>query len=189
MRDRLYRSRDERVIFGVCGGVADWLDIDPSLVRIAFALLTVSAGIGLVLYIVMALVVPEEAAHLPDAGGPESVPGDPMSSTGQPAQDPAGTGPTAPLGATPGLTPQRDRPAERQSRRAARRVARGDSGGRGAVILGAVLVLVGAWFLVRRYLPSIDDELLGPAILILIGVLLVGGALRKSSDGGSAGPR
>ncbi len=178
MRDRLYRSRDERVIFGVCGGVADWLDIDPSLVRIAFVLLTVSAGIGLVLYVVMALVVPEEVAPLPGAGGPGSAPDDPMSSTDQAAQ-----------GATPGLTPQSDRRAERQSRRAARRVGRSDSGGRGAVILGAVLVLVGAWFLVRRYLPSIDDELLGPAVLILIGVLLVGGALRRSSDGGPAGPR
>ncbi|MEO8462293.1 MAG: PspC domain-containing protein, partial [Chloroflexota bacterium] len=43
IRDRLYRSRVDRVISGVAGGVAEWLDIDPSLVRIAFVL-TALAG-------------------------------------------------------------------------------------------------------------------------------------------------
>ncbi len=57
MRDRLYRSRDERVLFGVAGGVAEWLDVDPALVRIVFALLVLTAGIGFLLYIIMAIVI------------------------------------------------------------------------------------------------------------------------------------
>ncbi|HZL32626.1 MAG TPA: PspC domain-containing protein [Verrucomicrobiae bacterium] len=61
MNDRLYRSRSERMLAGVAGGVADRFDLDPSFVRIAWAILTIlSGGIFLLIYIVMAIVVPEE---------------------------------------------------------------------------------------------------------------------------------
>jgi len=59
MRERLYRSRDDRMLFGVAGGMADWLDLDPSIVRLVWALLILAGGIGLVLYIVAAIVIPE----------------------------------------------------------------------------------------------------------------------------------
>lgn len=60
---RLTRSLDERMIGGVCGGLAQYFNIDPSLVRIGWVLLTISAGmvfLGVVAYIVMMIVVPEE---------------------------------------------------------------------------------------------------------------------------------
>ena len=60
MGNRLYRSRDDRMIAGVAGGVAEYFDLDPSLVRIAWALLVFVGGFGVLLYIVMAIVVPEE---------------------------------------------------------------------------------------------------------------------------------
>src|SRR5829696_7269424 len=59
MRERLYRSRTDRMLFGVAGGMADWLGIDPSVVRLVWALLVLAGGVGLVLYIVAAIVVPE----------------------------------------------------------------------------------------------------------------------------------
>lgn len=57
---RLYRSRTDKQMAGVCGGVADYLGIDPTIVRIVWVLLTLAGGPGLILYIIMALVVPEE---------------------------------------------------------------------------------------------------------------------------------
>ncbi|HLO35880.1 MAG TPA: PspC domain-containing protein, partial [Candidatus Deferrimicrobium sp.] len=61
MNTRLYRSRDDRMLAGVAGGLADLWDADPSLVRIIWALLVpLTGGIALVVYIVMAIVVPEE---------------------------------------------------------------------------------------------------------------------------------
>lgn len=59
---RLVRTLDERMIGGVCGGIAKYLSIDPSFVRIGFVLLTVFSGMifGIVTYIVMMIVVPEE---------------------------------------------------------------------------------------------------------------------------------
>ena len=59
---KLTRSRDQRIVAGVLGGVAEYLNMDPTLVRVLFALLTVvTAGtVGLVAYLVGVLVIPEE---------------------------------------------------------------------------------------------------------------------------------
>jgi phage shock protein C len=57
---RLYRSRTDKVLFGVCGGLAKYFNIDPVIVRLAFVILGLLNGIGVIVYIVMALVVPEE---------------------------------------------------------------------------------------------------------------------------------
>ena len=57
---RLYRSRTDRQFAGVCGGIADYLAIDPTLVRILWVILALAGGPGLVLYIILMLVVPEE---------------------------------------------------------------------------------------------------------------------------------
>jgi len=60
MRDRLYRSRGDRMLFGVAGGMARYLSLDPSLVRIVWALLVIAGGAGILLYIIAAIVIPEE---------------------------------------------------------------------------------------------------------------------------------
>src|SRR5439155_1254061 len=61
--DRLYRSLDDRVIAGVAGGMAEMWDLDPSLVRLGWVVLTpLTAGFTILLYVVLALVVPEEPA-------------------------------------------------------------------------------------------------------------------------------
>lgn len=60
MERRLYRSKDERIIFGVCGGVADYLDWDPTLVRVLFILGAVFSSGGVVLaYLVLAIIMPQ----------------------------------------------------------------------------------------------------------------------------------
>ena len=56
---KLYRSRSQRMIAGVCGGLADYFDIDATLVRVLFLLLAVFGGTGLVIYIVMWVIVPD----------------------------------------------------------------------------------------------------------------------------------
>lgn len=61
MDKKLTRSRNNRMIAGVCGGVAEYFSLDPSLVRLAYALLTLfTAFSGVIVYIIMWLVIPEE---------------------------------------------------------------------------------------------------------------------------------
>jgi phage shock protein C len=56
---RLYRSRSERMIAGVCGGLAEYFGIDPTLVRLAF-IVALFYGPGPLAYLIMMIVVPEE---------------------------------------------------------------------------------------------------------------------------------
>jgi phage shock protein C len=68
MNEHLYRSRDDRMLAGVAGGLAEIWDADPSLIRIVWAILIVlTGGIALLVYIVMAIVVPEEDEFHPAA--------------------------------------------------------------------------------------------------------------------------
>jgi phage shock protein C len=56
----LRRSRDDRVIAGVCGGLGRYLGVDPVLLRIAFVVLTVTGGAGLILYLLAFIIIPEQ---------------------------------------------------------------------------------------------------------------------------------
>ena len=74
MARRLYRSRKERMVAGVCGGLAEYFDIDPTIVRLVAVLLALAGGPGLVIYIVMAIIVPEEPVGEYKAQEPPTAP-------------------------------------------------------------------------------------------------------------------
>ncbi|MEK7631043.1 MAG: PspC domain-containing protein [Patescibacteria group bacterium] len=61
---KLYRSADDRILAGVCGGIAEYFDVDPVLVRIAFVVFSMG-GMGVFAYIILALIIPskEGGAH------------------------------------------------------------------------------------------------------------------------------
>jgi phage shock protein PspC (stress-responsive transcriptional regulator) len=82
-RQRLYRSTTDRKIAGVCGGLADYFDTDPVLVRGIFVALAVAGGLGFVLYAVLWIAVPNH---------PREVDQQEMSAT-------AGSGPVGPSAA------------------------------------------------------------------------------------------
>lgn len=213
MNDRLFRSRTDRVIAGVCGGIADRFDLDPSLVRVGYAILWLFTGIFplTVVYVLMAVVVPEEPG---DAWSGFGMAG-PHAGGSTYAAPTAAAAPTGPAGATPeggagfagpeAASPATDagdasraaaeaagRPswraaapvtgadwraearADREARRSARRAARAErrSDPLGAIIVGLVLISIGAWFLLRNVV-SIEWSLVWPAALLALGVLLV----------------
>jgi len=62
MEKRLYRSRSDRMVSGVCGGLARYFDMDPVIIRIIFVLLIFANGAGILAYIVLAIVVPQEGS-------------------------------------------------------------------------------------------------------------------------------
>jgi len=59
---KLYRSRNNRRIFGVCGGLAEYFGVDPVLIRI-IAALSILSGLGIIVYIIMAIIVPLESTE------------------------------------------------------------------------------------------------------------------------------
>ncbi len=57
---RLYRSKSEKMIAGVCGGLASYFGVDPTLVRLVFILLFFAPPSGLLLYLILMLITPLE---------------------------------------------------------------------------------------------------------------------------------
>jgi phage shock protein C len=191
--ERLYRSPSDRVIAGVAGGLATWLNIDPSLVRIAWVLLAIfSGGIFLLVYFVMMIVVPlpppgwiprprDAGAWTPPPGAappqgwaPGGTPGLGAYPGANPEEAP-GTGPAAvsdPAASTGWNTPPPawpTPPPDWSSSQAAGRVG---------IVGGAVLVLLGVWFLIDEYI-HIDWSLFWPVVIIGAGCLLIAGAIRR----------
>lgn len=58
-RKRLYKSRNNKMICGVCAGIVDYFNIDPSIVRVLWAVLALAAGTGVLAYIACAIILPE----------------------------------------------------------------------------------------------------------------------------------
>ncbi len=64
MKKRLYKSNSDKKICGVCGGIANYFDIDPTIVRLAWVIFTFAGGSGLLAYIVAAIVMPEDPGYI-----------------------------------------------------------------------------------------------------------------------------
>ena len=158
MDDRLYRSSDDRMIAGVAGGVAEHIDADPSIIRIVWAILIfLTGGLALLVYIVMAIVVPERPLGMtaPTAGAAAGPSTEPVAAGSWVAPD----GSTVPQAASTGRRARRQRdPADRA---------------RAGLVGGVVLIGLGGMFLLREFLPSFDFDLWWPTLLIGLGVLLV----------------
>ncbi|MDO4370508.1 MAG: PspC domain-containing protein [Clostridia bacterium] len=60
MEKRLYKSNRNRMLCGVCGGIAEYFGLDPTLVRLGWILLSALAGSGLLAYIIAAIVIPRD---------------------------------------------------------------------------------------------------------------------------------
>ena len=58
MEKRLYKSNTNKMVDGVCGGIAEYFDLDPTLVRLGWVLFCAAGGSGLLAYIIAAVVIP-----------------------------------------------------------------------------------------------------------------------------------
>lgn len=60
MEKRLFRSRINRKLFGVCGGLGEYFGVDPTVIRLLWVLAFFTCGIGLLAYIIAAIIMPEQ---------------------------------------------------------------------------------------------------------------------------------
>ena len=75
---KLFRSKSNRVIGGVCGGIAEYFNIDPLIVRIAWVFVALFGGAGIIAYIISLIIIPEnpnqESVKIENGFGPTSAP-------------------------------------------------------------------------------------------------------------------
>ena len=154
MPTRLERSTTNRVVAGVCGGIGEYLQVDPTLVRVFFVLGTIfTGGLGLLGYIVLIVMMP-----LPGQPAP-FVKSDVTTSTVEGA---ASTDPTA----TPPIVRAPEDPEAAERRRSA---------------FGLVLIALGAIFLLGNagIFRIVRWDLAWPLVLIAIGALLIAQRVRR----------
>jgi len=172
MEKRLYRSRTDRMIGGVCGGLGAYFNVDPSLVRLAFVLLLVFGGSGFLLYVILWVILPEEGrtyASPEDAARANAqeiasrarqLGQDVKTAFGGSATDAAASG--APSDAVPSALPEATpRPSTN-----------------GAWVLGVVMIVLGGLFLLQNF-TALSFGQLWPIVLVLIGVAMLANQLRK----------
>ncbi len=63
MEKKLYKVRQGRILAGVCGGIGQYFGVDPTLIRLAWVLVSCLGGAGLLAYIIAAIVIPEEPQY------------------------------------------------------------------------------------------------------------------------------
>lgn len=63
-KKRLTKSSVDKKFFGVCGGIAEYFDIDSTIVRLIWALLVVFGGVGLIAYLIAALILPKDIKEI-----------------------------------------------------------------------------------------------------------------------------
>jgi phage shock protein C len=151
MNRRLYRCRENRVLAGVASGVAEFFQLDPTLVRVVWFVSFFAGGFSLLVYIGLAIIVPLEP--LSDAGAV----GMAGAAATSGAEGVAGDAATAPEG-------------HRHAPRAQ---------GRLTMFLGIALVLLGSLALLDVLLPSVSWRYLWPVFIVGMGTVLIAAALRR----------
>lgn len=170
---RLFRTHD-RQLAGVAGGMAEYLDVDPTIIRILWILGAIFSGGLLVLaYILLAFVIPQAPYGSAAAARGWAPQGQGWAPPAGPASQQGGAG-------VPSWGPDRAARAEAERRAQGRSRGRGPGAG---VIVGVILVVFGAIALADAVLPGwIDGTLVGPALLIALGAALLVGAIARTDD-------
>ena len=145
-QQNLHKSSSNKVIAGVCGGVGEHFNVDPTLIRLAWALAVFLGGSGLVLYILAMIIMPDDPrAEQINKNVPAIGP-----VTGQEGQTATESGAQAETGAKP--------PNNEEKRNQ---------------IFGLILVAIGGYFLLQRYFPFFEIHNWWPVIIILIGIIVI----------------
>lgn len=150
MEHRLYRSRTNRMVSGVCGGLGEYLGLDPTWIRLAFLAFTLAGGAGILIYILMLIIVPENPNQV---AAPTSL----AVSDQQPGSEPGS-------GDADSMLPEAERT-------------------RNAVLFGAIIIVAGAFLLLRNLglglFDWFDGDFLWPLLLIAGGGLLLWRYIRQ----------
>lgn len=160
---RLYRSTTDRKIAGVSGGLAEYFEIDPLLIRLVFIILAVSGGAGVFIYIVL-WIVTSERPYSTQSTNNEANP-DPR----QPDQ-PVNETPNEPLFTETPPVMNPDIVKTKQKRK-------------GSLTGGLVLISIGALFLAAELIPQVNFWDLWPVVLIVAGVgLLIKAIMNRNQN-------
>src|SRR3989344_1263467 len=169
---KLYRSRKDRIIFGVCGGLGEYFDVDPVIVRLAFVLLAFASGIGIVAYLIFALVTP--ARPKPGEGGPREEGSEDAPTRKEKVREFA-EGTVGYVAEGGKRLAEEIREASLPSGSESSLISKSKKTSSLAAFFGILLVVLGIAFLLDTLFPYgyFHRKLLWPFLLVLVGIFLL----------------
>jgi len=144
MDKKLYRSRKDQIIGGVCGGIAEYFGIDSTLVRLAFVLFALIEGAGIIAYIIAWIIIPERPEGTQKSE--EEVYDVEIDKEDEEGEYRASA-----------QEPEEEKKSKEQRKR----------------ILGLILVALGIFFIIDNWIPGFYWRRFWPVILIVLGVVLI----------------
>ena len=170
---RLYRSRIDRMIAGICGGLAKYFDIDPTIVRVLFVVSIFIGGGGIVAYIILWIVVPEEQLIFQSAA--------PDSQTNQKKSDSEESNSNTNQDSSKFDSTSFNAGINQKVNEATNEINKilDEAKSNKKVFGGTILILLGILFLLDNLFPYFDFGDYWPIILIVIGVGIIIKATRN----------
>lgn len=154
MYKKLYRSNTDKMIGGVSGGIAEYFEIDPTIVRILFVLAVFFGGGGLIAYIILWIIVPEKPYVFPGAGQTQS---DSQPNINEPEKEAENK--------QENTTPNGDA----FNYMVFQQKQKSNTG----YVAGIVLIVIGGLFLLNNFIPRFNFGDFWPFILIAVGIGLL----------------
>jgi len=152
---KLYRSQKDRLIAGVCGGLGEYFNLDPVLLRIIFVALTFINGSGIILYLVLAIIVPNEPA--------EKVAADKKGKIKEVAEEVTKGAQTVVDEVAKGAKSLASDLQEKQGWFSDKRN-----------LLGIIIILIGVAALLDQVLPTVFNwNIFWPMLIILVGIYII----------------
>ncbi len=150
MEKKLYRSRNKKVVAGIAGGLGDYLDVDPVIIRIIIVLITIFQGVGLLVYIIMWIVVPEEPYDV------------------------------SKVSAEPKYSEDTGQSTETNFAGNSSNETKPEKSSNGRIIFGVILIFIGIVFLFERFIPFFDFEFIFAIGMVALGLALIFNFFNKS---------
>ncbi|MBL1212859.1 MAG: PspC domain-containing protein [Ignavibacteriae bacterium] len=162
MNERLYRSKIHRVFGGVAGGLAEYLNLDPIIVRILFIIITVINGFGIFLYIILWIIIPESDVPYSSLNNPPGASENSGDDKNQNVKDDSSS------------SKNEFDPVQYYNQKAKKKA------NRGRVVVGLILISFGFIFLAEQYFSYFDFEDFLPLALIAVGIILIWNSSKKN---------
>ena len=176
MTRKLYRSTNDRAILGICGGIGEYLDIDPIIIRLIVVILTLLGFSGLLFYIVAIFVIPESPEYraMKDGTYQQTTYEYSYSGQGEASQSGESAAYKEESADSAESVPHYDYEVGPDGEvKEALKKERKRSNGSGALVLGLCLIAAGAFILLETFLPWIDTRLVLAVALIVIGIAVI----------------
>lgn len=164
MRKKLYRSQKDKMLGGVCGGIAEYFGIDPTIIRLAFVLVFFAEGAGFLAYLVGWIIIPEKPANQEES----QIDGNEIREKSKQDREEETIQESNSRENQSGVEEEQEISEKKKDKTYSFKIK-----GNSQNMWGLLLLIIGGIFLVNTWFPFVFLEKMWPLLIIFIGLILL----------------